>query len=170
MNNVTLMQGYLFLIFILNGIFIGIIFDIFRILRRSFKTPNFVTYIEDGIFWLVSVSSVLYLLFVFNNGEIRGYIFIGIFLGIAMYMLFLSKTIVKFSVKIIVFFKEIIYKILKVIIYPIKIILKFIKNILIIPTKYVYKKLLNTKNLLKNTQKFKIKSKNRKNLKKNEGF
>jgi len=38
---------------------------------------------------------------VFNNGEIRGYIFIGLFLGIALYMLFLSKTVVKVSVKII---------------------------------------------------------------------
>lgn len=170
MNNVTLTQGYLFLIFILNGILIGIIFDVFRILRRSFETPNFVTYIEDTIFWVLSALSVLYFLFVFNNGEIRGYIFIGVFLGIALYMLFFSKIIVKISVKIIVFIKEVIYKIFKTLIYPIQILLKFVKRILIIPSKFVYKKLLNTKNVLKNHAKLKIKSKNNKKLQNKEGF
>lgn len=76
MNNVAISQAYLFIIFILNGILIGILFDIFRILRRSFKTPNIVTYIEDVLFWTISAILVLYSLFVFNNGEIRGYIFV----------------------------------------------------------------------------------------------
>lgn len=47
MNLTTENQAYLFMIFVLNGILIGIIFDIFRILRRSFNTPNWVTYLED---------------------------------------------------------------------------------------------------------------------------
>ena len=76
MNNVAINQAYLFMIFILNGILIGIVFDIFRILRRSFKTPNIVTYIEDTLFWIVSALTILYSLFTFNNGEIRGYIFL----------------------------------------------------------------------------------------------
>ena len=37
-------------IYILCGLAIGIFFDIFRILRKTFKTSNFMTYIEDTIF------------------------------------------------------------------------------------------------------------------------
>ena len=47
-------QGYLFLIFTLDGLIIGILFDIFRILRKSFKTKDIVTYVQDILFWLIS--------------------------------------------------------------------------------------------------------------------
>lgn len=170
MNEVTVNQAYLFVIFILNGILIGLIFDIFRILRKSFATPNFVTYIEDAIFWTISAISVLYTLFVFNNGEIRGYIFIGLFLGIVIYMLFFSRIIIKVSVKVILFFKNIIYTILKVISYPFWSLFKFINKILIKPTKYVKSSFVNTKNKLKSCQKLKIKSKQKEKLENKEGF
>ena len=80
MNADTINQAYLFLIFILNGLIIGVVFDIFRILRKSFKTPNYLTYIEDALFWIISAIIVMYSVFTFNNGQFRGYIFIGIFL------------------------------------------------------------------------------------------
>ena len=47
-------QANLFLIFTINGILIGLLFDIFRILRKSFKTPDIITYIEDFFFWLIT--------------------------------------------------------------------------------------------------------------------
>lgn len=131
MNGETINQAYLFMIFILNGVLIGITFDVFRILRRSFKTPNFITYIEDMLFWIISALIVMYSLFIFNNGQFRGYIFIGLFLGIAIYMLFFSKFIIKISVKIILFIKKFVLAILKILGYPIGIIYKIIKNILI---------------------------------------
>ena len=64
-------QAYLFLIFVINGLLIGLLFDFFRILRLSFKTRDFVTYIEDIIFWIITGIIVLYSIFIFNNGEIR---------------------------------------------------------------------------------------------------
>ena len=44
----------IFLAFILIGLIIGFLFDFFRILRRTYKTPDFITIIEDIVFWLVS--------------------------------------------------------------------------------------------------------------------
>ena len=64
-------QAYLFLIFVINGLLIGLLFDFFRILRLSFKTRDFVTYIEDIIFWIITGIIVLYSIFIFNNGEIN---------------------------------------------------------------------------------------------------
>ena len=130
-------QGYLFLIFILVGIIIGLLFDFFRILRRTFKTSDFITYLEDILFWILSGIILIYSIFVFNNGELRAYIFLSLFIGIITYMLTISKYFIKFNVLILTGLKKVITTILKVIIYPFKLILKllikplnFIKNIL----------------------------------------
>ena len=100
-------QAYLFLIFTINGFIIGFIFDFFRILRKSFKTPNIVTYIEDICFWILTGYLLLYSIFVFNNGEIRIFMFLGICIGIILYMLILSKYLIQINVYIIKIFKNI---------------------------------------------------------------
>ena len=87
-------QAYIFLIFVLNGIIIGIVFDFFRILRISFKTKDFVTYIEDFVFWCITGMILLYSIFIFNNGEIRFFMFLGVIIGIMLYMLMVSKYII----------------------------------------------------------------------------
>ena len=120
MNNSIASQLYLLLIFIISGIAIGIFFDIFRILRKTFKTSDFVTYIEDVIFWILTGIFFLVVLFKFNNGEIRNYVILGVIIGIITYMLTVSKYFIKISVKII----NIIKKILTI---PIRIILKIFK-------------------------------------------
>lgn len=167
----TVNQAYLFLIFILNGFFIGVTFDIFRILRKSFDTPNFITYIEDILFWVISAFIVMYSLFIFNNGQFRAYIFIGIFLGITTYMLFFSKLFINISVRIISFIKKIISIIFKIISYPINILYKFTINILIKPICNCSTKF--NKLLAKFIKKFYNnieKDKKRKILKNKEGF
>ena len=58
-------QGIIFLIFVLNGFAIGFLFDIFRILRKAFKTTDTITYIEDILFWILTRfnSFIFYLYF-----------------------------------------------------------------------------------------------------------
>ncbi len=58
MSTEILNQSYVFIIFIINGLIIGILFDLFRILRKSFKTTNTITYIEDILFWLLTRSFI----------------------------------------------------------------------------------------------------------------
>lgn len=133
-------QAYLFLIFVLDGIIIGLLFDFFRILRISFKTKDFVTYIEDFLFWVITGIILLYSIFIFNNGEIRFFMFLGIIIGVILYMLIVSKYIIKFSVIILDFIKRIIA-------IPIKFIVKILKNILFRPISFIIinirKKVLN---------------------------
>lgn len=93
-------QAYLFLIFSLTGVEIGILFDFFRILRRTIKTGNIVTYIQDILFWIFTGILVLYNIWYFNNGEIRVYMFLGIIIGILIYMSTLSSISVKLFTKI----------------------------------------------------------------------
>ena len=94
-------QAYLFFIFIINGILIGLLFDFFRILRRIIKTNDIITYIEDVLFWILTGFIILYSIFVFNNGQLRLYMFLGIILGAFTYMLFISSYFIKINIKVI---------------------------------------------------------------------
>lgn len=124
-------QVYAFAIFILNGFLIGLLFDLFRISRKSFKTPDFITYIQDLVFWILSGIMLLYSIFKFNNGELRLFIFIGIFIGTLIYMLIFSKPLISVSVYII----NTVKKILDIlIIKPIKFIIKILNKIICKPT------------------------------------
>lgn len=130
-------QAYLFLIFVINGLLIGLLFDIFRIFRISFKTKDFITYIEDILFWILTGAIVLYSIFVFNNGEIRFFIFLGIIIGIILYITLFSTYIIKYSVYIIKFLKKILSTIFKYLYVPIKYIGLIIKKIFFKPIAFI---------------------------------
>lgn len=121
-------QAYLFLIFVINGIIIGLVFDAFRILRKSFKTSDLITIIQDILFWIITGTIILYSIFVFNDGEIRFFMFVAIFLGVALYMRLLSQYIIKISVGVIDIVKKAIKFVFKILAFPIKIISKTIKK------------------------------------------
>ncbi len=127
-------QAYLFFIFIVNGVIIGILFDFFRILRKSFKTRDIVTYFEDLLFWILTGFSILYFIFVFNNGEIRLFMFVGIAVGLTIYILLFSSLFIKINVTIIMFFKNIIRKIISFVLIP----FKFIKKLFFKPISFIF--------------------------------
>lgn len=115
-------QAYLFLVFSLTGVAIGVLFDFFRILRRTIKTSNIITYIEDVLFWILTGLLILYNIWYFNNGEIRIYMFLGIIMGVLIYMSTLSNILIKI-------FSKILQVIIKVIELPIKTIITFFSKI-----------------------------------------
>lgn len=100
-----------FIIYILSGIVICLFFDVFRVLRKSIKTSNLITYIEDTIFWVIVGSFLIWEIFTLSYGELRSYIFIGLLLGGTIYLLTISKYFIKINVKIITFLKKLIRKI-----------------------------------------------------------
>ena len=124
-------QLFCLLIFTITGITIGVLFDIFRILRKSFKTADIDTYLQDILFWLISGGIILFSIFQFNHGEIRSYVFIGIILGVILYMITISKYIIKYSVFIIKWIKKIIS-------YPLHLLKNIIKNFIIRPIIFIF--------------------------------
>ena len=116
-------QAYLFLVFSLTGVAIGVLFDIFRILRKSIKTPNIIIYIEDILFWILAGLLILYNIWYFNDGEIRIYMFLGIIIGLLLYMSTLSNIIIKI-------FSKILQTIIKVLEIPFKTIIAIFRKII----------------------------------------
>ena len=139
-NNIEQLTSFIY--FILTGILLGIIFDIFRISRRTIKTSDFFTNLEDVLFGLIAGIIILFSIFKFNNGELRLYIFIGLSIGIILNMLFISKYFIKINIYIISF----IEKTFKFLFKPIIFLVKFIKKILFKPFLFVIfniRKLIN---------------------------
>lgn len=130
-------QAQLFLIFLVNGVIIGLFFDFFRILRKSFKTKDFMTYFEDFIFWILTGAIILYTIFKFNNGEIRFYMFIAIAVGVVLYMILFSSYFIKINMFIINIFKKIIKKIFIISNIPVKALIKILRNIFLKPTSFI---------------------------------
>jgi len=161
-NNLEQLTDFMY--FIITGVILSIIFDVFRILRRSFKTSDIITNLEDIIFGLVTGIIVLLSIFLFNNGELRLFVFIGIASGITIYMLCFSRYFIKINMAIINTIKKIIFFTTK----PFIILFKFIKKLLFKPISFVC---INIKLLIKKIfiNPIKISKKHKKNIK-GEGF
>ena len=113
-------QEQIFIFFFIIGIIIGFIFDIFRVIRKSFKTTDFITLIEDIIFLLISSILIIGGIIKINGGEVRFYLFLRIFLGGLIY----SLTISNLYVIIFYEFVKICKKIFKI---PFLCIIKFLQ-------------------------------------------
>ncbi len=140
-----------FLAFVLIGIIISFIFDFFRILRCVYKTPDFITILEDVAFWLISGIILLLGIFVLNDGNIRAYLFLGLFSGICVYIVFISKNIMKAGTKILnLFNKNVFNPIYRVINSIIQIFFNMIKHLI-----KLLKKIKNDFSIIKKSKKVK---------------
>lgn len=86
-----------FLFFIILGIVISCIFDIFRTLRKIRKKNSiYVVMIQDIIFFvIITIISVLYMVIIIDD-NIRAYMYIGMLIGIFLSRRIISKYLIKF--------------------------------------------------------------------------
>lgn len=122
-------QVGIFVLYLLAGVVICLLYDIFRALRRTVKTSDFGTYIEDIIFWILVAIFLIYLIFVINSGKIRFFMFAAIGLGGIAYYFTLSNYFIKFSIHILTCIKVIIKKIITLLLIPLKLFLKVNKKV-----------------------------------------
>jgi spore cortex biosynthesis protein YabQ len=88
---------------VLCGIFVGLLFDIYRVIR-GFKTPNkILTAISDILFWIFASLLTFTFMLITNNANLRYYTFLGLFLGLYFYSLFISRVFIG-SLRYIVYF------------------------------------------------------------------
>ncbi len=119
-------QFYILLSFFVAGISIGILFDIFRISRRAFKTPNILIYIEDTLFWILAGLVVLFTICNFTDGQIRLYMILMLLLGAIIYFTTVSSFFIKINTKVLDWIKNAINMLL----YPIRKITRLFNKLL----------------------------------------
>ncbi len=82
----TVPQIYIFLITLYGGMIAGFAYDVYRGIRRSFKTGKWVTALLDTMFIITLGAIVVAVMYAANAGELRLYTFVGFVLGFALYM------------------------------------------------------------------------------------
>ena len=120
-------QAYVFVCMVLCGMLSGIIFDIFRSIRRCTKPKSCIIAAQDLFFWFIELCVVYITAFEVNNAQIRGYEAIALVLGAVFYFVTVSEYVMRFLCHIIRFAMKTVnavlkplYKILHVMTLPFK--------------------------------------------------
>lgn len=83
------------------GLILGFIFDFYRVMRGVFNLKSLMTFIFDGIYWLVAFIITFACLLFSNWAELRFYIFMGIISGWALYYKLISKYSIFMMIRVI---------------------------------------------------------------------
>ena len=88
-------EAYLFGVCLLLGAFLALIYDGIRIFRLLLQHKDWLVDIEDLVYWIFTVWIVFCTFFRYNQGVLRGYAFVGMFLGVVLYLLTLSNLLLR---------------------------------------------------------------------------
>ncbi|MCF0146948.1 MAG: spore cortex biosynthesis protein YabQ [Clostridium sp.] len=106
---------------ILAGILVGVLFDLYNIIR-GFRIPKIIVIIEDILFWILTAVIVFTFLLYTNYAFLGPYVYIFMVLTLILYLKFISPTVFRIEKFIINKVAKIIRITFKNAVYPIKII------------------------------------------------
>jgi len=115
-------QAWLFLSTVLTGGAIGLLYDAFRIFRKTTSHSRLAVQIEDILFWVAATGLTFYYMLHRNYGEIRPFVLIGIALGVVLYFATLSRLVMIVFVAIVEYMKKVVKVAVRIILIPIKFI------------------------------------------------
>lgn len=131
-------QALVFLTTVIIGVFIGFVYDLFRVLRKVIHHSNLMTYLEDLVYWIFVSLIMFYVMLNKNYGEIRVFSILGAFLGMILYFLTLGRLFMAASLTIIDFIKKVFAVLFEIIMTPFKLIYKLLEY----PLKFCKKKIM----------------------------
>jgi spore cortex biosynthesis protein YabQ len=117
-------QVYAFLCAAAGGMAIALLYDIFRIFRRTVRTGVLSAYVQDLLYWLIVAVIMFLTIYHSNDGELRAYLFLGTFLGVLLYALIFSKFVVESSMLIIGMAVKLFKLVFSIVSYPIRLVLR----------------------------------------------
>jgi spore cortex biosynthesis protein YabQ len=104
------------------GLAVSMLYDFFRIKRRSAPSKNriarYSVHLEDLLFWAAAAVIVFLGMFSINGGEYRGYLLFGIGAGALIYQIIFSKPVINGAIFLIDFIVRIVILIIQVITIP----------------------------------------------------
>ena len=90
-------QARLFLLTILLGGGLGMLYDGLRLFRQMVRHSRLWVQAEDGLFWFLAVFLVFSVMLRASSGEIRFFSIFGLFGGMGLYWLTLSRIVMAVS-------------------------------------------------------------------------
>ncbi len=88
-------EAHLFLVCFVLGVVLAMVYDGIRVLRLLFRHKDWLVDVEDLMYWIFTAWMVFWTLFRYNQGVLRGYAFVGMFLGVVIYFLTMSRVLLQ---------------------------------------------------------------------------
>lgn len=79
----------------------GLAYDSYRVLSLKLHFPRGINALLDLLYWIAAALFVFRMLYAGNQGQLRFYAFLGLFLGVWIYFLIMSVTVRRFVVMLI---------------------------------------------------------------------
>ena len=80
---------------IYGGIFIGVLFDLYRACKKNFNAIKIFSLFYDILFWIIVTGLVFITVNVIESFDLRYYHFVALFIGFFIYYNTLSKIVLK---------------------------------------------------------------------------
>lgn len=119
-------QAWLFLSTVVIGFFIGFLYDIFRVLRRTVPHRAFVVQIEDVLYWGCASVLMFYFMLFRNYGEIRFFSIVGAVVGVVLYFCSLSRVFMSAAVAFIEFMKKVVATAVRILLGPVRLLIRLL--------------------------------------------
>jgi len=71
---------------------VAFVYDIFRVRRKAIKSSNLIVYFEDFIYWIIVALILFAIIYRSNEGELRGYLMLGVAIGIICMLCFKQNS------------------------------------------------------------------------------
>lgn len=123
-------QGRFCLQLLLLGLSFGLLYDLFRTLRRLWRHPTFLIHCEDGLYWILLSLTMFFFLLKANGVQLRFFSVAAAFLGMGLYFGLLSAA----TQKALYFAGIAVKRLLKVLCNFLKIPLYIVRKVVLFPT------------------------------------
>lgn len=95
------------------GLGLGVVFDLYRVVSDELRLPRWIIAIMDILYWILAAIAVFRVLYFSNQGDLRVFVFIGLFIGIGVYFLLFSSFVQKTTILLIKVLKKMIWFVLR---------------------------------------------------------
>jgi len=133
-------QTVLFLTTVAAGVVMGFVYDLFRIIRKSFPHNSLMVQFEDIIYWAAVSFLMFYFMLHRNYGEIRFFSIVGAALGMIIYFFTFSVLIMKVAGAVIDVVQRVLLAVLRILLWPFKVLLRLLLWIFKPPIRWLGRK------------------------------
>lgn len=118
-------QALMFLAMTVCGGVCGLVFDVFRAIRRIHKSPVGVVAIQDIMFWIIELTIVYMVAFKLNYAKVRAYEAVALIVGSFIYFMTASGYVISFLCGVF----EVLIKWIEILLTPLKKLFLFAQRV-----------------------------------------
>jgi len=126
-------QIWAFLLVAFLGMALGLVYDLYRVIRQIWRPKRWGTILGDALFWIFSTALAYGFLLYITWGEVRLYVVLALAGGLAVYLKAASRYVSYALLHIYLIAAQIFTRLFKLILFPFRLIWR----IILIPFRFI---------------------------------